>query len=440
MLSYFDDLIAWSTGRLVGDEVLLASIDGEDTDFVRFNNAAVRQAGSVRQATLSLDLIDGARHTEGSVGLALDTDMDRRRVGALITRLREQRAHVDDDPYLLYNTEPNSSDRVSTNALPPAETVLGEVRDAAGGSDLVGIYAAGDIYSGFANSLGQRNWHSTASFNLDWSLHLRADKAAKNLYAGFEWDQTAFERKIDWSRRQLVVLEREPVTLEPGHYRTYLAPAAVQELVDLWSWGGFGEKSHQTRQTPLLRMISDGATLAPQVRIAEDTTGGVAPNFQEAGYLRPDEVVLVDGGVYGDTLVSPRSAREYGTATNGASTWETPESLAIAPGALPTETAAVALDTGLYVGNLWYTNFSDRAACRTTGMTRFATFWAEGGEIVAPVNVMRFDDTIYSLFGENLVDLTDEAEVLLDSSTYEQRSTASFRLPGALVEEMAFTL
>ena len=38
------------------------------------------------------------------------------------------------------------------------------------------------------------------------------------------------------------------------------------------------------------------------------------------------------------------------------------------------------LDTGLYIGNLWYLNFSDRSACRLTGMTRFASFWVEGGQ------------------------------------------------------------
>ena len=74
-----------------------------------------------------------------------------------------------------------------------------------------------------------------------------------------------------------------------------------------------------------------------------------------------------------------------------------------------------ALGTGLFVGNLWYTNFSDRAACRTTGMTRFATFWIDDGEIVAPVNVLRFDDTAYHLLGDKLEGLTDEAEVLLDA-------------------------
>jgi hypothetical protein len=73
-------------------------------------------------------------------------------------------------------------------------------------------------------------------------------------------------------------------------------------------------------------------------------------------------------------------------------------------------------------------------------MTRFATFWMDDGEIVAPVNVLRFDDTAYHLLGDQLEGLTDTAEVLLDTSTYERRSTDSSRLPGALVGAMRFVL
>jgi predicted Zn-dependent protease len=92
------------------------------------------------------------------------------------------------------------------------------------------------------------------------------------------------------------------------------------------------------------------------------------------------------------------------------------------------------------VSNLWYLNFSDRPAGRITGMTRFATFWVEDGRIVAPVKPMRFDDSIYRILGENLIDLTRSRKLLLDPSTYGERSTSSSRLPGALLSSMRFTL
>ena len=117
-----------------------------------------------------------------------------------------------------------------------------------------------------------------------------------------------------------------------------------------------------------------------------------------------------------------------------------PEALAMGGGDLAAADALGALDTGLLVGNLWYLNYSDRPACRITGMTRFATFWVEGGEIVAPVDVLRFDDTIYRMLGSNLEALTTETELLLSGETYGSRHLMSSRLPGALVKEMAFTL
>ncbi len=441
MQSYFDDLVTAATATLVGDEVLLANLAGERTDFIRLNNNDVRQAGSVDQQRVTVDLIEGRRHVAGGVNLTGDRSVDDARLAALLAQLREQRRLVADDPYLLYNTEPQSSERVETGTIPAADEALGTIRAAGQGRDLVGIYASGETFSGFANSLGQRNWFQSATFNLDWCFYLRADKAAKNLYAGFDWDDAAFERKVDWSARQLVALERDPIDLAPGDYRTYLAPRAMEEITTLLSWyGAFGRRAHETKQTPFLRMLAGDASLSPQVSISENTAGGVAPNFQSAGFLRPDDVPLVVDGAYATTLVSPRSAQEYDVETNGASDSESPESLSIAPGTIPTGEVNSALDTGLFVGNLWYTNFSDRAACRTTGMTRFATFWMDSGEIVAPVTALRFDDTAYHLLGDQLEGLTDEPEVLLDAASYQRRSTTSKRLPGALVGAMHFVL
>ena len=73
-------------------------------------------------------------------------------------------------------------------------------------------------------------------------------------------------------------------------------------------------------------------------------------------------------------------------------------------------------------------------------MTRFACFAVENGEPVAPIGVLRFDDTLFRMLGSNLIGLTRERETILDPLTYGGRSVASMRVPGALVADVAFTL
>jgi len=53
---------------------------------------------------------------------------------------------------------------------------------------------------------------------------------------------------------------------------------------------------------------------------------------------------------------------------------------------------------------------------------------------------MRFDDSIYSMLGNNLLALTQQQDFILDPDTYSQRSTASIKLPGALIENFTLTL
>jgi len=54
--------------------------------------------------------------------------------------------------------------------------------------------------------------------------------------------------------------------------------------------------------------------------------------------------------------------------------------------------------------------------------------------------VLRFDDTLFRMLGDNLEALTTERELLLSSSTYGSRMLTSATLPGALMSELNFTL
>ena len=358
----------------------------------------------------------------------------------MLTELREQLPHLPEDPHLLYATTVHSTVQQGENRLPDRADAVAAVLDAGNGRDLVGIYAAGGIYAGFANALGQRNWFESFTFNCDWSLYHERDKAVKTSYAGFVWEPTVLTRKVTEAAEQLEMLRRPPHTISPGRYRVYLAPAALYDILEMLAWSGFGLKDHRTKQTTLLKMVEEGVRLHPAVTLRENTRDGVSPNFQAAGFIRPDQVTLIEAGAFHDCLVSPRSAKEYEVPTNGASNAEAPESVEMAAGDLARDDVLQRLDTGVYINNLWYLNYSDRSACRITGMTRFATFWVEGGVIQAPLSVMRFDESIYRMLGDHLLGLTAERDFILDPSTYQERSTGSSHLPGALVEEFNFTL
>jgi len=440
MQDYFYALADAITTSLHADEFYTCTFHAEDSDFVRFNRSAIRQAGTVVQRFLALDLIHDRRHAGAEIALSGDFDSDRGRIGELLTELREQLPYLPEDPHLLYATTVHSTVQQGENRLPDRADAVAAVLDAGSGRDLVGIYAAGGIYAGFANALGQRNWFESFTFNCDWSVYYQRDKAVKTSYAGFVWDPTVFMRKVTEAAEQLEVLKRPPHSIPPGRYRVYLAPAALYDILEMLAWSGFGLKDHRTKQTTLLKMVEEGVHLHPAVTLRENTRDGVSPNFQAAGFIRPDQVTLIEAGVFHDCLVSPRSAKEYEVPTNGASIAEAPESVEMAAGDIARDEVLQRLDTGVYINNLWYLNYSDRSACRITGMTRFATFWVEGGVIQAPLSVMRFDESIYRLLGEHLLGLTAERDFILDPSTYHERSTGSSRLPGPLVEQVNFTL
>ncbi|MGD8396240.1 MAG: metallopeptidase TldD-related protein, partial [Candidatus Eiseniibacteriota bacterium] len=344
MQEYFNDLTDFIGTRLRGQELYTAAFGAEESDFVRFNGNEVRQAGHVTQRQLGLELIEGQRHAQSTLTLSGDAEADKQQIDRLLDILRATLPGLPEDPYLLYATEVRSSERHGEDHLPPAPEAVSRIMKAAKGTDLVGLFAAGGIYNGFANSLGQRNWFSTYSFNADWSLYHATDKAVKEAYAGFAWDDEAFRAKMTGARDQLKVLRRTPRTIDPGGYRVYLSPVAVYDILGTLAWGGFGLKDHRTKQTSLLRMVEGGARLHPAVTISENTAEGVAPNFQSAGFIRPGRVELIGGGCFRNCLTSPRSAKEYGVPTNGASTWEMPQSIDMEPGGLPPDEVTRALD------------------------------------------------------------------------------------------------
>jgi len=420
--------------------VLLASFSGEKSDFVRLNHGRVRQAMTIEQAYLTLSLVDGGRRDVVTLSLSGDHAVDRERVGATIAAMRDALQQVPEDPYLLHSTEPARSERVTRGRLPEAREALDVVLGAAAGSDLVGLFSSGPISRGFASSLGHEHWYEADRYQLDFSLYLSRDKAVSESFAGSRWDPAGLGGKIAKAREKLEYLARPARTLSPGTYRAFLSPAALAEVIGLLSWDGVSEKAQRTKTSSLQNLVEGRSRLSPLFSLSENVAEGLVPAFDDMGFTKPDRVELVRAGEHAGSMVSPRTGREYDISSNGAGAGEGMSAADVSAGTLAASEAMAALGTGVAVGNLWYLNFSDRQNGRITGMTRFATFWVEDGRIVCPMHVMRFDDSLFRMLGENLVALTAERDLLPSTSTYGQRGVETMRLPGALLSGLQLTL
>ena len=435
----FEALVQWLRAAIKAPEQFTLGYNAESSEFIRFNKAKVRQAGQVQQASLSLKLINEGRHADVSITLGGNPAVDQLRLAQALKQLRETLPLLPADPYLLLNPEPWHSHNVQAQPLPDTAAVLDDIRRAADGVDLVGFYASGPICYGYASSEGAFGWHQANSFNFDWSLFHSNGQAVKASYAGADWDSQRFAQRMQLAREQLAFLDRPVKALAPGEYRAYLAPAALEEVMSLLSWGSFSAQALASKSSSLQKLYAGDAQLSPLVSFDEQVSQSLSPAFSGEGYPRQD-LSLVKHGKANQQLVGSRSAAEYGLEVNGAPEGEAPSALAMGAGTLEQADILKQLGTGLYISNLWYLNYSDQSAARLTGMTRFATFWVEDGEIKAPVNTMRFDDSVYSLLGSQLEALTAERELLLSASTYGERNTSSNLLPGALVKRLTLTL
>ena len=187
-------------------------------------------------------------------------------------------------------------------------------------------------------------------------------------------------------------------------------------------------------------MRHEDIRLSSKFSISEDFSPGFCPKFNSDGEVSDDSLSLIKKGELKNTLVSSRSAKEYQLESNFAESGEYLRSPRMNPGNLKHDQVLSELEEGLYLSNIHYLNWSDNPGGRITGLTRYACFWVEQGEIVAPIDTMRFDDSFYRFFGEQLMEVEDKLTVVPETSTYGKRSLGAVTCPGILVNSFALTL
>ncbi len=430
--------------NLKGDEEVSLSLDAEESDFVRFNKGQVRQTTSVEQAQVNLVIQTQNKIAKIAFPLTGQLDEDRKRCLLYLGKARQEMEMLPENPYPIILAESGVSQKDEKAETPNSHFIIDKVAQTVHtNDDFVGYMASGPLIKAIANSKGTSHWHSSDIYFVDYSLYSGKQGNAKAVtanVAGRNWDEESWQTSLGQSRTFLHQLQKPAKKIPRGEYKVYLAPAAVMELKNTASWGGFSQAAYKQGQCSL-RLLADGQMqLSEKLTLIENFELGFQPRFNSLGEVSEAQIPIIENGLLKNLMTSSKTASEFNLKSNGADTRETPLTMEIKPGSLKRDHIFKELNTGLYLSNLHYVNWSDQKSARLTGMTRFACFWVENGDIISPIQDMRFDVSLYDIWGSGLIDLTDFQETSVNISTYNNREFGGSKLPGMLIRDFKFTL
>ena len=243
-----------------------------------------------------------ARHTQHRVELSGDLAADTAQLADVVGDAARPAPVVPEDPYLLLAPNGAATSHHVAEArcrTPPRSSIASSPRQSASMRPWSACTPPGGPSPGSpGRSVSGTGTRPPASISTGVSICKPTCRASTATPASTGTTMRS-PQPSHRARHELAVLARPAIVLDPGGYRTLLAPAAVAELFDLLSWGGFGTPgATRTRQTPLLRMIDGDDSFADGVQLTEDTAGGVAPHFNERRLRTPRPVELIIDGRY----------------------------------------------------------------------------------------------------------------------------------------------
>lgn len=438
--SYIEHIASYLNSFTLEGEMFVASYSAENSLFVRISQSKVRQPTIVEQGTLSLKYIYNNKTINVDTSISGNEETDELRLKKFFEYARRSCLELPDDPYLTLPDNNAQSSMEHSGRIPEFSELIEKVLNPAAKVDLAGVLSAGRIVRASFNSLGQFHWFKTENFTLDYSLYNEKQKAVKSLYAGTDWNQDEYEKDLKQSIEMLNLMNTESKEIPRGEYRVYLAPSAVSELLGMMQWSGFSAGAFKRGESGLAQLHEKKKNFSPKINIIEDFSLGLTPRFNDLGEEADLKLSLVEKGQLLNALTSTRTAKEFQLKSNFANDWEGGRSIHLTAGNLSDDKILSTLSTGLYISDLHYLNWSDRQNGRVTGMTRYACFWVENGRLISPIKDLRFDESLYHVFGDGLVELTEKVKIAAQTSTYEKREIGGFQCPGMIVDGFKFTL
>ncbi len=235
-----------------------------------------------------------------------------------------------------------------------------------------------------------------------------------------------------------------PRHLPPGEYTVLLEETAVAEMLEFLAYGALNGLNFLEGQSLYSGRLGERPYPAT-ITLRDDPTDARATNFSfDFEGVPKAPLTLIRGGVLERVAWDSATAARGGEASTGHALpapnphGPMPLNLTLLPGSHDRAELLAKMDRGLLVTRFHYVNEVDPARTLLTGMTRDGTFLVEDGKIVAPVQDLRWVESIDGVLKRTIA-VGSTQQLVSEGPGYGMRSLVGSLMPALLVEGFSIT-
>jgi predicted Zn-dependent protease len=365
----------------------------------RFARSEVTSCGDVQEDRLSVTVALGKRHASATLN-----QIDAGSVRETVERAYRMARVSPEDPESLpllgrrrYLAVPSSHDpAVERLSAKERATAVKNAIDAAGERlEVAGFVEHVSGTTLVATSQGARGTHRATSMRMSTTARTREGQgsgwaAGASVRAAEVVPKTIVARAVDKAMRA-----KSPGALEPGRYTVVLEPAAVVELLNFLNSALGAREADEGRSffaAPAGNKIGQ-KLFSEHVTLKSDPADSMFPSapFDPEG-LPLEPTTWIDRGRLTALRYTRYWAQKKGKEPTGAH-----GTLTLVPGGHTAEELIAGVKKGLLVTRFWYSRWLDPQSLLVTGLTRDGLFLIENGEVTAPVNNFRYNESVAHL-------------------------------------------
>lgn len=391
-----DSIVAQARKAAPGAQISASLTSGRFAN-TRFARNEITSTGDVDETTVTIGVTFGKRSagttTNQTDGASLRAAIDN--AVRLAKLAPEDPEHMPPLGPQRYRPSPAARDLATERLDAAARAEAARVAVAAAesaGLQIAGFYEHDGTTWALANSAGLHAAHRSTGAGL--TMTARTSDGTGSGWAGAFSNRAA---DLDAGTLARVAVDKavrsaKPQRLDPGRYTVVLEAAAVGGL--LWFLAGSLDARRADEGRSFFSRAGGGTRVGEKVfgeaiTLTSDPLDAETPGAPFDGDGVPlKRMAWIDGGLLRDLIYSRFWAAKQGKQPTG-----TPGVFKLAGGTASAPDLLTGVQRGVLITRFWYANLLDPQTVLVTGLTRDGVFLIENGEVTAPVNNFRFNES-----------------------------------------------